>query len=140
MAPWRDRLYGLALAAAVPAVVLTAATPRATWAPHWPGAQALMMTVVVLPVLEEVVFRLGLHDALAARWPARAGPLTLANAITAVVFCLCHLWAHPAGWALATVVPALVFGWAYERHRRLAAPVVLHAGYNAAYLCLLAVG
>ncbi|MES1926294.1 JDVT-CTERM system glutamic-type intramembrane protease [Salinisphaera sp. T31B1] len=136
---WCDPLYGLALAAALPAVALIAATPAARLALHWPGLQALWLMAGLMPVLEEVVFRFGLHDCLAARWSARVGPLTLANAITAVVFGMCHLWTHPPAWALATVLPALVFGWAYERHRRLAAPVLLHAGYNAVYLCLLTV-
>ena len=72
---------------------------------------------------------------------ARAGPLTRANALTAAAFALFHLARHPVGWAAATCVPALVFGYFYERHgRTLAAPIGLHAGYNAVWLVLLGPG
>nr|WP_247740029.1 JDVT-CTERM system glutamic-type intramembrane protease [Endozoicomonas sp. G2_2] len=95
------------------------------------------MAVGVLPLLEEIVFRLGVHDALATRLPGRVGALTRANLLTAACFALAHLLQHPPGWALATFVPALVYGALWERHRRLFVPVSVHAFYNLAYLCLL---
>lgn len=128
----------LAAVAALPGVVLLAACTPAVWSPHWPGAVALLLGVVLSPILEEIVFRTGVQDALAARYPHRFGFLTFANSATAVLFGLFHLWRHPPLWALATIVPALVFGLVYERHRRLVAPIGLHAVYNLAHLALLA--
>ena len=128
----------LAAAAALPAVALLAALTSATWSPHWPGWSLLLLGVIVSPVLEEVVFRAGIQDGVAARWAGRFGVFTFANVATALVFCLMHLWRHPPAWALATLVPALVLGLAYERQRRLIAPIGLHAIYNLAYFVLLA--
>ena len=135
--PWRDRGYGLALAAALPAVALLAACTSLSLTLRWPGTPVLVMAVGVLPLLEEIVFRLGVHDALATRLPERVGALSRANLLTAACFALAHLLQHPPGWALATFVPALVFGALWERHRRLFVPVSVHAFYNLAYLCLL---
>lgn len=135
--PWRDPVYALALAAVLPGVGLIAAFTPAALVLRWPGATVFGLSVLVMPLLEEIVFRLGVHDALAARLPARLRVLTMANGGTAALFALAHLWSHPPGWALATAAPALVFGLVWERHRRLFVPVSVHALYNAAYLCLL---
>lgn len=137
-APWRDPFYAVAFAAALPGVALIAAATPATLGWHWPGSRVFAMAVVVWPLLEEIVFRLGVHDAIASVWRARLGPLTGANTFTAGLFALAHLFTHPPAWALATALPALVFGAVWERHRQLAAPVGVHAFYNASYFCLLA--
>lgn len=137
---WRDGWYVAALLAAFPAIAGLAWLTPLVFTLRWPGAVSFIMAVGVLPLLEEIVFRLGLHDALAARLRARFGALTLANVATAACFALAHVWAHPPAWALATFVPALVFGALWERHGRLYVPVSVHAFYNAAHLCLLAAG
>lgn len=97
----------------------------------------MLMMVVVWPVIEEIVFRAGVQESLAQWSSSRLGLFTLANIVTATLFCLLHLWRHPPAWALATFFPALVFGLFYERHRTLLAPIGLHALYNLAYLVLL---
>jgi hypothetical protein len=135
--PWRDPWYGFALFAALPAVVVLATLTPLALTLRWPGMGALVMMACVLPLLEEIVFRIGLHDALSARLSARLGHLTFANGLTAGCFALAHLLHHPPAWALATGLPALVFGALWERHGRLFVPISVHAAYNAAYLCLL---
>ncbi|GAB3670399.1 hypothetical protein GCM10028792_01000 [Salinisphaera aquimarina] len=134
---WADPLYLAALAAALPAVAIIAGITPLQLALHWPGWTPIVLLILVTPVLEEIVFRAGLQDALATRGSYRLAGLTLANVLTALMFCLVHLFRHAPAWALATIVPALVFGWAYERHPRLVAPILLHALYNLAYLVLL---
>lgn len=135
---WRDRWVVIALLAAFPAVAgLAWVTPLALTL-RWPGAVTFVMAVGLLPVIEEIVFRLGLHDALAARLHRRIGVFTLANVATAACFALAHLLRHPPAWALATFVPGVVFGALWERHGRLIVPVTVHAFYNAVYVCLLA--
>ena len=125
----------------MPVLALAAALGPGGLALRWPAPTTALLVVVLAPLLEEIVFRAGVQDALAARSSARLGPLTRANALTAAAFALFHLARHPVGWAAATCVPALVFGYFYERHgRTLAAPIGLHAGYNAVWLVLLGPG
>lgn len=136
-----DRWYRLAAAAGVAAAFVLGLLLRGGPGWHWPPAPVALLYVVVAPVLEEIVFRAGLQDAIAARWTRAWAGLTAANLATALLFAALHLWRHPPLWAAATALPALVFGAAYERHgRRLAAPVGLHALYNAAYLTLVTAG
>jgi hypothetical protein len=137
--PWGDPVYAAALVAAVPALwLITLATP-AQFLLRWPGTQVFVMAVVVLPLLEEIVFRLGVHDWLRGRIRRRWGPLSAANLLTAGRFAGAHLLAHPPAWALATFFPALVFGVLWERHARLWSPASVHAFYNLIYFCCLGV-
>lgn len=133
-------MFAAAILAALPGVWLLAVCTPLTFAPHLPALSAALVMIAMAPVLEEIVFRAGLQDSLAAVLPQRLGALSLANVVTAAGFALIHLWQHPPAWALATALPALVFGGLYERHRNLYAPIGLHAVYNAAYLSLLRPG
>ncbi|MBS61966.1 JDVT-CTERM system glutamic-type intramembrane protease [Salinisphaera sp.] len=119
--------------------LITLATP-AQFVLRWPGFPVLIMAVGVLPLLEEIVFRLGVHDWLRGHIRARWGPLSAANLFTAALFAVAHLLAHPPAWALATFFPALVFGALWERHARLWSPVSVHAFYNLVYFCCLGAG
>ncbi len=132
-----DPYYLLAAIAAIPALIILAAVTPVALSLSWPPESLLLTMVVVSPVLEEIVFRAGVQDSLARRTSSRVGRLTIANIATALLFCGMHLWRHPPAWALATAVPALVFGLVYERHGTLLAPIGLHAFYNLAYLTLL---
>lgn len=109
------------------------------WAPHVPALDRLVIGVLVAPVLEEIVFRGGVQEAL---WRApvgrlRLGPLTIANVLTSILFALAHALVRQQPAALIVGLPSLVFGWAYDRHRQLLPPVAAHAGYNALWLCLV---
>ena len=137
---FRDPLFWLALIAIGLVTPALALLPGIVLAPSWPGTPAFVLFVVVYPVLEEVVFRAGLHYGLLRRWPPQHVGLGLsrANCVTAAVFALAHLWAHPPLWALATALPALMFGAFFERHgQRLGAPIVLHGVCNAMYFLVL---
>jgi membrane protease YdiL (CAAX protease family) len=95
---------------------------------------ALLTLLVVAPIAEETVFRLGLHNWLAAKLSARVGCLSLANVLVAVVFGSLHALHQGSALLLLTAAPALVFGWMWELSgRRLMVPVLLHAWYN---LCI----
>lgn len=97
------------------------------------GAWPAFLLIAVYPLLEEFVFRGLLQGYLLEKaWARRrAGPVTAANAVTAIVFALSH-W--PRGGVLLTfgvLGPGLIFGYFRERHGGLATPVLLHAWYNA---------
>ncbi|NCC24585.1 MAG: JDVT-CTERM system CAAX-type protease [Deltaproteobacteria bacterium] len=83
---------------------------------------------------EELIFRFGLQEGL-RRWlkDAGLGPLTLANVVTSAVFAGVHFVHHPPVWAVATFVPSLAFGLAWDRYRRLWPCWVLHFFYNLMY-------
>lgn len=139
MSPARDPLFWLALAAGPAGCLLLAMLPGVQLLPGLPASWlAPLLAVAVYPPVEEWLFRGELQPWLAERLRAAAGPLTAANAATSAVFAGLHLIFHPPAWAAAVLLPSLVFGYFRERSGGLAAPITLHAGYNAAYFLLLA--
>lgn len=91
--------------------------------------------LVVAPVLEELVFRTGLQEALLRRrGTALLHNPAFANAATAAVFSLCHFALDPSAISVLTMIPALAIGWVYQRTRRLAPCVATHAAFNAVWL------
>ena len=107
-----------------------------------PRSQVLrgfLLLVVAYPVLEEVVFRGLIQGAMRARVPATRrswGGISLANALTSVLFGAAHVLRHDAGWAAAMFLPSLVFGYFRDRTGGLRASVALHVFYNAGYFWL----
>ncbi|MES2716208.1 MAG: JDVT-CTERM system glutamic-type intramembrane protease [Pseudomonadota bacterium] len=95
------------------------------------GASTWLLWVLLVPLLEETVFRLGLQDAL-----LRQGlPPWLANTCTALCFTACHVLLRGAGWASWAVLgPALLLGVVYGRSRQLRGCVALHALMNAGWI------
>ena len=99
----------------------------------------LAVLLLAAPVLEETVFRAGLQEALLRRLSAgRYGEAT-ANALTALAFMAAHLALRPSGLAALTAVPALALGALYQRGRRLAPCIALHALFNAIWLLWAAI-
>lgn len=90
------------------------------------------------PGWEELLFR-GLLQGYCAQyawgrcsWRGLSG----ANAATSVLFVLGHWWFHPLPWALAVLLPSLVFGLVRDRYGSVYPAVALHAFYNAGYFWL----
>jgi membrane protease YdiL (CAAX protease family) len=91
---------------------------------------ATLPWLLAAAVIEEVVFRGALHEAL-LRW--KAVPRALPNPLVALVFALAHAL-HRALWLGLAVFPfALLLGWVYERWRTLWPCVLLHAAFNTVY-------
>jgi membrane protease YdiL (CAAX protease family) len=107
------------------------------------GAWAMSPThalwmLLIAPVLEEIVFRAGLQEEL-LRHAARAGAIDpmgalTVNVLTALAFAAAHMAVRPSLLAALTVLPALLVGLAYQRWRRLAPCIALHAVFNAIWL------
>ena len=95
--------------------------------PTWARAGLLL---AVSPLLEEAVFRAGLHEWLLRRGVSKP----LANVSTALVFAAVHALARLQWAALAVALPALAIGALYGRWRRLRWCVLAHAAMNAAWL------
>jgi membrane protease YdiL (CAAX protease family) len=103
----------------------------------WQQPSKYLMLLLVLPVLEEVVFR-GLVQDMLQRWVRQRRVLSLsyANLLTSVGFVLAHLPFHPLLWTLAVFVPSLIFGFFKDRYNSLLPPVLLHVFYNIGYFLL----
>lgn len=122
-----------AVLVAVPAwALLWACAAGAMAAPT--SAWAWVSLVLLQPALEEAAFRGVLQGELLAAWGRRGpGPVSCANLAATLVFVAAHLWVQPAGWALATAGPSLVFGHLRERSGSVLPPALLHAFYNAGF-------
>jgi membrane protease YdiL (CAAX protease family) len=96
----------------------------------WPA----LWLVVGAPVVEEVIFRLGLQQELLQRLQPHSA--WLANGLTALVFSVAHELSHSPVMALLTLLPALFIGHVYQRSRRLAPCIALHAFFNVIWLAL----
>jgi membrane protease YdiL (CAAX protease family) len=100
----------------------------------WP----ILLSLIFAPLIEEVVFRRGLQDELLrsprlADWTACWGAAAherICILITAVAFAAAHILVAPVWLAAATVLPALAIGALYNRQRRLAPCVLVHAVFN----------
>ncbi|MBL8289501.1 MAG: CPBP family intramembrane metalloprotease [Rubrivivax sp.] len=123
---------------AVPVAWAAAALGAGIVASDWPLRD--VAGLVLWSVSEEVVFRGGIQTAL-ARVPAiakrhlagpggSAGTVTLANALTSVLFATAHLW-HKSALVAAAVFPvSLVLGASLERTGLLRVPAALHTWFN----------
>jgi membrane protease YdiL (CAAX protease family) len=99
--------------------------------PSWPAVWLLAGA----PVVEEVIFRLGVQHELLARWRSPA----VANVLTALVFALAHGWSQGTWQSLLTLLPALFIGSVYQRSRRVLPCIALHAAFNAIWLAVPAI-
>ena len=97
----------------------------------------LLSSVLVYPILEEVVFRGLILEAISARTVGRRiGLVTFANLLTSLLFVAAHFIYHPWNWALVVFFPSLVFGYMKERHQSLWPPIILHVFYNLGFFIL----
>jgi membrane protease YdiL (CAAX protease family) len=112
------------------AVLLWMLSQHALDSVSWPA----LWLVVGAPVVEEVIFRLGLQQELLQR--LQPDSAWLANGITALVFSVAHALSHSPVMAMLTLLPALFIGNFYQRSRRLAPCIALHAFFNVIWLAL----
>ncbi len=97
------------------------------------------MLVIVMPVLEEIVFRGFVQEKLAVltrqvSWSR----ISAANLITSLLFVAFHFISHPPVWAALVLIPSLVFGYSKDEFKSLMAPILLHVIYNAGYFITFA--
>lgn len=101
------------------------------------ASETALRLLLVAPMLEEIVMRAGLQEALLRRWLA-SGRMTrrglAINAATACAFAAAHVAVRADALAALTALPALLIGHVYQRRRRLAPCIALHALFNATWL------
>lgn len=90
------------------------------------------------PCWEELLFR-GVIQGELCRWQGGGKDwhgVTLANVLTSCFFCGAHWWSHPPVWAVAVMIPSLIFGYCRDHYACLYPSIALHAFYNAGYFML----
>ena len=133
--PWRlgaaaallAALVGIAYLAIVQACGWPAARAPLAAGAGWDAAWLAGLALLAAPLCEEFIFRGLLQGGL-----RRSLPAWQAIAIGAAFFAI----VHPPVSMLPVFVLGLCAGAAYERSRSLLAPMLAHAGYNAAILAL----
>lgn len=116
------------------------------WLTDWNGSSdaydwlKLLTFVILIPIIEEVLFRGFLQVwLLNKRWfQARSAGVSRANWSTSLAFAVAHLWQH--AWQLfpGYFVVSLLLGHFRERYRGILVPVLLHAYYNLGWLLFTA--
>lgn len=86
---------------------------------------------IFTPIIEEIIFRAGLYRFFKSNMPAVPAAI-----LSSVIFALMH--DAPISYLPLTVL-GCVFCWAYEKTGRIAAPICIHALFNANTLLCLAV-
>ncbi len=92
----------------------------------------LLVSVLVYPVCEEIIFRGFLQNELAKRrfLTRNFAGISLANGLASAVFALVHVLVFQNAYALLVFFPGLIFGYFFERHNSLFLPIMLHCLYN----------
>lgn len=104
--------------------------------PLWPlhNPSAFVTPALLYPVLEEIVFRGLVQDYFNKLQTSRlAGPITMANLATSLLFTALHFFYHAPLWAAAVFIPSLLFGYFKDKYLSLGPPIVLHVYYNCGY-------
>jgi hypothetical protein len=98
------------------------------------GLMALI--VFVVPVVEETIYRGLLQESLRRHRTLTNGSVWMSIVITSVLFALMHGAVATVEGLVSLFVLSLGLGWVHARTGRLIAPIMMHAGYNAANLLL----
>lgn len=135
---WRDGPYLCALLAG-PACWLILLAVGLSRSSAYIDVWILLRLVMLMPILEEIVFRGGVQAELSRRIPAFAKHcygVSLANVVTSVLFAAMHLFNQPPLWAALVFFPSLLFGWARDRFDSVIPSIILHCVYNAGFALL----
>ncbi len=106
----------------------------------WPIAfpREYLTQAMLLPVLEEIVFRKILQGHLyELPWGQKSWcGISNANILVSILFGCFHLIYHSYVWAIAVILPSLIFGYFRDCYRLIKPSIALHIFYNAGYFWL----
>ena len=132
------QLYCALIGAPIALSILAALYPA--WNQHiHPSAALIFLMTVWQPLTEELLFRGIIQGQLksSVSYARNAmGGITVANGFTSLLFMLAHLIHHPPEWAVAVIIPSLVFGYFRDRHEQIYPSILLHGAYNGCYLLM----
>lgn len=107
----------------------------------WMGTQplAFVLLVLVYPLLEELSFRGVIQGGLIKLWGSQGlGLFSFANIATSILFVLFHFYSHSVIWAMAIIIPSVIFGYFRDKYQSVIPSVLLHVFYNSGYFLLYA--
>ncbi len=104
--------------------------------------EVLLFSIILYPLLEEMVFRGLIQGQLMrkVRWRRGFMGVSGANLVTSVLFALLHVVHQAPLIAALIVVPSLIFGYFRDRHRSVLPGIWLHVFYNAGFITLFSLG
>jgi len=136
---WRDPVFYAALLAGPVCWLVLVSVGQPSIGP--PAIVVWLKLSLLMPVLEEIVFRGGIQSALVSkpRFAKTWCGVSIANLITSLLFASMHLISQPPVWAALIFIPSLIFGWAKDRYNIVLPSIVLHAVYNSGFVWLFVV-
>ena len=101
-------------------------------------AVVFLLTVIIYPVLEELVFRGLIQPELQRKsfFQRKILVFSFANIAASSLFSLFHLFNHELFWAMLVFFPSLVFGFFRDRYNSIAPSIFLHVFYNFGFSLL----
>jgi len=98
----------------------------------------LFYSVLIFPILEELVFRGFVQTELMRRntWTSTVFGISYANILTSVLFCTAHVFQNSLEASLAVFIPSLIFGYFRDRYQHVYASIALHIFYNAGFFTM----
>ena len=96
----------------------------------------LILLVLIIPTIEEVLFRGLLQPWIAKRYSQNIMNITQANFVTSSIFTLLHLFQNSILMTLFVFIPSLAFGYTRDRYERLMPSIILHSSYNGGYFLI----
>ncbi|MDH3326719.1 MAG: JDVT-CTERM system glutamic-type intramembrane protease [Gammaproteobacteria bacterium] len=118
-------------------IFIQPATPRNLFS----TPEIILVSIILYPILEEIVFR-GLVQGLLlmrVRYQKVFFGLSGANVVTSILFSVLHLVHQAPLMAFLIFFPSLIFGYFRDRHRSILPSIWLHSFYNAGFLMLFVV-
>ena len=103
----------------------------------------LFSLIFIFPILEEIVFRGLIQESIQKLFQhyqiktTFLWRISFANIFASLFFSLTHIGTHPALWALATLIPSLIFGYFKDKYQSLYPSIALHIFYNFGFYMLL---
>lgn len=125
---WLPTLWGGSALVAVVCVLLLGLEARPV---SWQALNYLLLA----PLLEEYLFRLGAQAALSAwleRLPNRACARQIELVVMAALFALAHFFGHSQGTWLWWLIPGYALAYTWQREQHLFWNVATHMWFNGA--------
>lgn len=100
----------------------------------------ILNTIVLYPVLEEVLFRGVIQGQLIQKnWAKQTfSGFSYANWLTSLLFVGLHLFYHQPLWAISVILPSLLFGHFRDYYHSILPAIILHASFNLQLILVLA--
>lgn len=100
--------------------------------------ELILVSIIIYPVLEEIVFR-GLIQRQCLRFGIARRcffGISGANVMTSILFTFLHFIHQPPLLAAMVFIPSLIFGYFRDRYKRIFPSILLHIFYNLGLIAL----